>query len=96
MTDSFHLTWLQAVLTMLAVHRLSVLVTKDIITQPVRKWIDDRFTGKLVDFIFCPWCVSIWIAAGAVPLTIWCWVWWGWVALGLAASSVAGFFAELV
>ena len=88
-------TVLMALLTVMAVHRVTVLVTKDIITEPIRKWVDDKYVGKLVDFMYCPWCVSIWVAAGAVPLTVWCWSWWGWVCLGLAASSVAGILAEL-
>lgn len=88
-------TWQMVVLTLLAVHRLTLLVTRDELTKRAREWVDRKYSGSLVTLLFCPWCMSVWVAGGAVPLTIWQWWWWGWVALGLSASSVAGVLAEL-
>lgn len=82
------------VLTCLAVFRLAILVTQDSITRPGRDWLDAHFTGSLVELVNCPWCISIWIGAGAVLLDYYEWSWWRWVCLGLSASGVAGFLAE--
>lgn len=88
------LTWLQIVLTALAVYRLTILVTRDTITDGPRHWLQRQFTGTFVDFWECPWCTSVWIAAGACALTYYEWDWWQWVCLGLTSSAVAGFFSE--
>jgi hypothetical protein len=53
--------------------RLTVLVTEDTITAPLRKWImvvgggPDRWP---YEWIRCPWCVGLWLAF-AVTLTVW-------------------------
>lgn len=94
------------VLMLLAVARAARLVTADKITEPVRDWItkvvrDDEGAQigcgrpKLLYFITCPWCTSIWIGAVAATLVV---VWpdnrvvWVLMALG-AASQVAGYAA---
>lgn len=89
-----HVTFLILVLNALAVYRAAILVTRDKITKPFRDWLDRRYTGVIVEFIFCPWCVSIWAGAGATVLTVWCWGWWQWVCLGAACSATAGFLGE--
>lgn len=70
-----HAPWLLVVLTVLAVARLTRLVTADVILQPARAWLvrhrplhDDR-DDWLVYLVHCRWCASIWLAfptAGAV------------------------------
>jgi hypothetical protein len=59
----------------LAVHRLTRLVTEDTITAPLRVRVA-RWGGSTVadpsraeTFINCPWCVSVWVAAGWATLT---------------------------
>jgi hypothetical protein len=86
-------TWLVAVLTVLAVYRLSRLVTGDYITRPFRTWVNERYgENRLSYFVTCDWCVSFWVAALVAPVA----VWWGdnravlAVLLGLTASAVAG------
>lgn len=59
----------------LAVHRLTRLVTTDTITEGPRDALVDR-GGRLADLITCPWCVSVWAAAG-------------WAALSTVAPSLA-------
>lgn len=73
-----HQVWLLVALTILAVARLTRLVTADVLLMPARRWVirhrpppsdpalDDDW---LVYLIHCRWCASIWIAiptAGAV------------------------------
>lgn len=55
----------------LAVHRLTRLVTEDEVTAPLR----DRITnaapeGRLAYLVSCPWCVSIYAAAGWAAATV--------------------------
>ena len=77
----------------LAVFRGTRLLNKDLIAEPVRK-LGGRAGMKWLDFITCPWCVSMWLAGGAVALslTVWREVRYLWVVLAL--SAVAGFFGE--
>lgn len=84
--------WL--VVDALAVYRLAVLVTADIVTDPGRQWAKRRLGMHVFDFVTCPWCVSMWAAAGVVALTRFVPSWWRYPAAGLAFSAVAGFLAE--
>lgn len=47
----------------LAVHRLTRLLTEDEITRPLRAWAEAR-GGRLAYLSACPWCVSLYVAAG--------------------------------
>lgn len=49
---------------------------------------------KLAEFLSCPWCVSIWLAAGVVALTQLWPAGWQYAAVALAFSGVAGFLAD--
>lgn len=61
----------------LAVHRLTRLVTTDEVTAPVRDRITEAAPeGRAAYFVTCPWCVSVWAAAG-------------WLALSAAAPRLA-------
>lgn len=85
----------------LAVYRLTRLVTADTITEPMRNWIGGQRGGevkrqKAFDFITCPWCTSIWLAAGAVAATRLVPDPWSYLALLLTASAVAGALSTVV
>lgn len=74
-----------------ATYRLTRLVTTDTITAPARTAIGDRWPDSPLDVLVnCPWCASVWIAAGvqaarlAVPRQ------WGTVARGLTLAAIAG------
>lgn len=99
---------LLVLLTLVAVARAARLVTADKITEPIRDWIcrvvrNDRGAiiecarPKLLYFITCPWCTSIWIGAVAAGLVV---QWpdtkivWALMILG-ASSEVAGLLAGL-
>lgn len=54
----------------LAVHRLTRLVTTDEVTAPARDRITEAAPeGRTAYFVTCPWCVSVWAAAGWLALT---------------------------
>lgn len=46
-----------------AVHRLTRLLTEDEITRPLRAWAEAR-GGRVAYLATCPWCVSLYAAAG--------------------------------
>lgn len=74
----------------MAVYRLTVLIGRDSITQPIR----DRASERMTLFLTCPWCTSIWIAGGVVVLTRFYPTEWRYPAVALALSGAAGFLAE--
>lgn len=78
----------------LAVYRATILVTQDQITEPVRHRIKERFGMGAFDFMTCPWCTSMWLAAGALVARRVAPRLWGGLASVGAFSAVAGFLAE--
>lgn len=48
----------------LAVARLTRLATEDKITERLRERLAAAASGRLAYFVTCPWCVSMWLAAG--------------------------------
>lgn len=85
---------LLAILTILAVWRMTRLVTVDYLTDPFRHWVARRSgpEGKLTYLVECPWCFSVWLA----PPIVFAAVWWPdnravWIAmLAGAASAMSG------
>jgi len=58
------------IVTLLAVCRVTRLVTDDYITLPVRQWVLNRngAEGWFTHGIHCPKCVSVWAGFAAAPL----------------------------
>lgn len=91
--------WLTVLLAVLAVARLTRLVTADVIAQPFRAWvIRTRLDGhperddddKLITLVHCRWCTSIWVSAPvAVAVYLRPHSWWVVVPLLLLALSHA-------
>lgn len=83
----------------LAVWRLTRLVTRDKLTESIRFWVAGKLgaASKLTYLIHCHWCSSIWVAAATAPAPIliadltWWWLPW----LALAASQLVGLCARL-
>jgi hypothetical protein len=76
----------------LAVFRLVRLVVADRILDRPRSWVTRRSLkrrGVWAYFLTCPWCVSIWLAAGVVAARLLVPVVWAPVAVGLMCSAVA-------
>lgn len=90
---------------LLAVARLTRLVTLDKIMQPARGWVVERCgaDSQLAYLVHCPWCMSPWIAAALTPVTWWLTplgdtgipAWWGIPALVLAVSQIVGMMQRL-
>lgn len=74
----------------LAVYRLTHLIVEDKIAQPIRDWAV-RTSDFSMELVTCPWCVSIWFAAGVVLAQALVPTVWFFAALWLAFSAVAGF-----
>lgn len=82
------------VLWILAVARVTRLLTVDAITDFIREGVYSRFgnESKWGYFATCPWCVSIWVAFPTAPLFL-AWTgrdYWAVPVLALAASWFAG------
>jgi hypothetical protein len=73
------LNWLILIVGLgLVTYRVTRFVVLDsLIDRPrdaVHNWLMSRGGGwgpKLAELVGCPWCVSVWISAGAVALTMW-------------------------
>lgn len=65
MTTATALLW--GVLVTLALSRLTRILTIDKISEPFRLWIAERRPegSQLTYLLFCPWCLSVWLAAPA-------------------------------
>jgi hypothetical protein len=73
----------------LACARLARLIGQDLILERPREWFHVEHVA-LWDFLTCPWCTSVWVAAGIVALTVLGASWWVYPAVGLALSEIAG------
>lgn len=85
----------------LATARLTRLITIDKIGDWIRNRVAMRFgdRSKLTYLFFCPWCMSVWVAAVLTPAT---WfatglqdgipvtAWWAIPAIALAVSQTVG------
>ncbi len=83
---------LLVVLAVFAVARVTHLVTTDAILDRPRAAVQDGGAGKLAYFVTCPWCVSIWAAAGvSTAMYLWHGYWFTQIGvLALAASWLTG------
>lgn len=80
------------VLDALAVFRLTHLLTDDFIAKPIRDQLVRSAYG--VEFVTCPWCVSIWMAAVVVALQALVPRQWVYAAAVLAFSAITGLLAR--
>lgn len=83
----------------LAVARLTRLITRDKLTEPIRQAIAERLEdgSQLTYLVHCTWCSSIWIAFASAPaaITLTGVSWWLLPILALAGSQLVG-LASLV
>lgn len=88
------MTFLILVMFVLAVSRLTRLVTKDYITDPARIYVMKRFgvESHVAYFLQCPWCISIWISMLVAPFMILATdlPFWTFILAALAASQIVG------
>ncbi|AXK88854.1 hypothetical protein SAMN05421776_105359 [Nocardia farcinica] len=92
------LTVVALVVYTLTVARLTRLITTDKLTAPLRDAVLARRGGEsAVTFLmFCPWCMSVWVAAALALPAAWAAgvPWWWAPGLALAASQVTGLLAR--
>lgn len=83
-----------AVVTALAVARVTRLIVADYITAKPRQRLVLRWGVHSMRsyLITCPWCMSLWVAAVAAPVAFWFGdtAWYQVPALGLALSQTVG------
>lgn len=89
------------VLTVLAIARVTRLVTSDYLTERprhylVRKLLRGKQETMSAYLLLCPWCMSVYVgAAGAGAWYVWgATMWYQAVVLALAASHVTGVLAS--
>jgi hypothetical protein len=60
------------VLAVLAVARITRLLVEDRLTVAYRRWTINRWGENSLPayLVHCPWCMSIWIAALVMPVSI--------------------------
>ena len=86
------------VVAMVAVARLSMLLTQDELTIGYRRWVIRRFgaQSKMSYLAHCDWCTSIWLAIPIMPVAV---LWpnrWVLAVFSIpAASLVAGLLSKL-
>lgn len=88
---------LLALLSIIAVARLTRLATTDFILDRPRAWIQAHGGTHLAYLVQCPWCLSIYTAAavGAGDYFWWRRTGWQMLLLGLTASMLTGIIAQL-
>jgi Protein of unknown function (DUF1360) len=81
----------------LAVYRLTRLLVQDEASLPLRRWAAERPepSGPLTYFLSCPWCMSVWVAAGWAGLVAAAPAVAAPVGAALAWSAVAGLLSSL-
>lgn len=84
----------------LAAYRIWRLAAKDeILARPrgrFERWATEHERFLLLELIDCPWCMTIWIGAGAVVARLIAPKPWKICRRLLAASAAAGLIAEIV
>lgn len=85
------------VLDALAVWRIVRFVQRDSLIEEPREAMINRWGHlKIMELVTCPWCLSIWVAAGVVLARAVAPRLWGKIARGLAFSAGAGVITGLV
>lgn len=86
---------LDLVVDALATHRITHLITEDTIPfGKARDHVLQRWPDSLAaEWVTCPWCMSVTVAAGVVTARELGARWWPAVAMLLAFSSVTGLLA---
>lgn len=78
------------VVAVLAVARLTRLLTEDFITVGYRRWIVNRWgpDSKMSYWAHCPWCTSMWVAPLVMPWAVLFPNQWVIAALAIPAASL--------
>lgn len=88
---------LTILIAVLAVYRITRLITTDAILREPREWIVAKLPpgGYLDELLHCAWCVSFWVGCGVTGLVALAPGLSPWLLLPLAASAVAGLLSQI-
>lgn len=87
----------EQVVDALAVFRIVRFLQRDSLIEQQREQLINRYGHlKATELLTCPWCLSIWVAAGVVLARGAAPRLWGKIAAGLAFSAGAGVITGLV
>lgn len=79
-----------------AIARLTRLITRDVLLQPLRDWADRRWgeASRPAYLLSCTWCASIWVAFPVVVSA----ALWGGTAVWqvIAAALTASYLVSLI
>jgi len=87
------------VIDLLAVYRLTRLLTEDELMEPVREWVWKNHPPqdtKIGYFVTCPWCVSVWVGGAVVAARMVAPRQWDPIARALVLSAGTGLIASKV
>jgi hypothetical protein len=99
------LSWLILIVVLgLVVYRVTRFIVLDTLIETPREavhnWLMTRkgwWGPKIAELVGCPWCVSVWVSAGAIAATEWftdtdvimpVWAWLGAAAVAVLAYNV--------
>lgn len=84
------------VASVFATHRLTVLVTRDTITEKLRNWFFNRWNpmNSWTYVLTCPWCISMWLGGVVLLGVVFIPQIWVYFALLLTFSSITGLIEE--
>lgn len=91
--------WFYFVISMGAVSRLAILITKDAVFDGPRLWVINRLVaGWWLKLWTCPSCMSMWVAFAVVPCAYFLGtsLWFVLPALALTLSQVTGLVAAVM
>lgn len=93
------MTVLILVVWVLAVARVTRLLTRDKLTEPFRAWVLDRrgADSQVAYLVHCAWCSSVWIGFASAPAAVAAagLSWWLLPVIALAGSHVVGMLSWL-
>jgi hypothetical protein len=90
-------TELDLIIDSLAAHRLTRLAVEDVITEPIREMVFEKFPPhprSLSYALTCPHCAGVWVGAGIVAARLLAPRAWRVAAVGLATASVVSLIQD--
>lgn len=88
---------LTVAIAVLAVYRITRLITTDVIANRPREWIEEHVKagGFWDELMHCAWCVSFWVGCMVAVLVAVAPGLSPWLLLPWAASAVAGLLSQI-
>lgn len=87
------MNFLMLTLLILACYRLARLISKDLISEPLRRWVGRQASSQnkawmlLAELLLCPYCVGVWAAMGLAFIVSHSFLEWCLYALAIAGGQ---------